>query len=167
MKVFGIVGSSGSGKTTLLKRLIPELAGRGVRLATVKHSHHGAMVDGPGDPGFEARNAGAVASLIASPSRWVKVERRAEDDEPTLEDILARLSPADLVLIEGFKRYPHAKLEVYRPDHGREPIWPQDPSVAAVASDAKDLPDLGGRPLFSLEDVAGIATFLLSHPGTQ
>ena len=166
MKVFGIVGSSGSGKTALLKRLIPELAGRGVRLATVKHSHHGAMVDGPGDPGFEARSAGAVASLIASSSRWVKVERRAEDDEPSLADILARLSSADLVLIEGFKRYPHTKLEVYRPAHGRDPLWPEDPSVAAVASDAAQLVGID-RPLFSLEDIPGIATFLLTHSQTR
>lgn len=162
MKIFGIVGSSGSGKTTLLKRLIPELTGRGLRLATVKHSHHGAAVDGPGDFGYSAREAGAVASLLAGPERWVKVERRAAEDEPGLDDILAKLSPADLVLIEGFKRYPHPKLEVYRPVHGRDPLWPSDASVAAVASDQEGLEGLD-RPRFSLDDVPAIATFLMTY----
>lgn len=162
MRIFGIVGSSGSGKTTLLKRLIPELCGRGLRLATVKHSHHGASVDGVGDFGYSAREAGAVASLVAGPERWVKVERRNPDEEPSLDDILAKLSPADLVLIEGFKRYPHPKLEVYRPVHGRDPLWPSDASVAAVASDERALSVID-RPFFSLDDVPAIATFLMTY----
>ena len=166
MNVFGIVGSSGSGKTTLLKRLIPQLAAQGVRVATVKHSHHGAAVDGPGDLGFEVRAAGAVASLIAGPERWVRVEARQEGDEPSLEDVLSKLTYADLVLIEGFKRYPHLKLEVYRPGHGRDPLWPEDPSIMAVASDATELPGLD-RPLLSLEDIQGIATFLITHSGKR
>jgi molybdopterin-guanine dinucleotide biosynthesis protein B len=166
MKVFGIVGSSGSGKTTLLKRLIPELAARGLRVATVKHSHHGAMVDGAGDIGFDVRAAGAVASLVAGPERWVKVETRSEGDEPSLDDVLSKLTYADLVLIEGFKRYPHLKLEVHRPEHGRDPLWPEDASVVAVASDAVSLAGLD-RPLLSLEDIQGIATFLTTHPGTR
>jgi molybdopterin-guanine dinucleotide biosynthesis protein B len=165
MKVFGIVGSSGSGKTTLLKRLIPVLVGQGVRLATVKHSHHGAMVDGPGDPGFEARAAGAVASLVGGPERWIKVERRKENDEPTLDEVLSKLSYADFVLIEGFKRYPHPKIEVHRPGHGRDALWPSDASILAVASDVSSLPGLD-RPLLPLEDVAAIAKFLITHPGT-
>lgn len=166
MKIFGIVGSSGSGKTTLLRQLIPELVARGVRVATVKHSHHGAAADGPGDPGFEARKAGAVASMVAGPERWIRVEVRNDGDEPGLDDILAKLSQADLVLIEGFKRYSHAKIEVYRAAHGRAPLWPDDDKVVAVASDQAGLPGLD-RPLFSLEDVPGIATFLLTHPETQ
>ncbi len=166
MKIFGIVGSSGSGKTTLLKRLIPELVARGLRLATVKHSHHGASADQPGDIGFEARRAGAVASLMAGPERWIRVDIRSPVEEPGLDELLAKLSQADLVLIEGFKRYPHAKIEVFRPLHGRAPLWPDDPSVVAVASDAAVLPGLD-RPLLSLEDVAGMAMFLMTHPGTQ
>jgi molybdopterin-guanine dinucleotide biosynthesis protein B len=164
MKIFGIVGPSGSGKTTLLKRLIPQLVHQGLRVATVKHSHHGASVDGPGDPGFEARQTGATASLVAGTQRWIRVCRETVGDEPSLDDVLARLSGADLVLIEGFKRYPHAKIEVHRPSHGRAPLWPTDASVVAIASDASSLPGLD-RPLLALDDIGAIASFLTSHPG--
>ncbi len=164
MKIFGIVGPSGSGKTTLLKLLIPELARRGLRVATVKHSHHGAQVDGPSDPGFESRQAGAVASLVAGPQRWIKVRRETMGDEPGLNDVLARLTGADLVLIEGFKRYPHPKIEVHRPSYGREPLWPTDASVVAVASDAAALPALD-RPLLALDDIGAVADFLMTHAG--
>lgn len=162
MKVCGIVGSSGSGKTTLLRRLIPELVQRGLKIATVKHSHHGALVDAAGGPGFDARAAGAVASLVAGPERWILVQRRSPEDEAGLDDVLARLSYADLALIEGFKRYPHPKLEVFRPRHGREPLWPQDDSILAVVSDQAALVGLD-RPLLPLEDAAAVATFLLTR----
>ncbi|TAN52935.1 MAG: molybdopterin-guanine dinucleotide biosynthesis protein B [Rhodospirillales bacterium] len=164
MRIIGIVGPSGSGKTSLLKLLIPELARRGLRVATVKHSHHGAQPDGPGDPGFEARAAGAVASLVAGPERWIKVCQESVGDEPSLNDVLARLTGADLVLIEGFKRYPHPKIEVHRPSHGRDPLWPTDASVVAVASDAPSLSGLD-RPLLALGDIGAVADFLLTHCG--
>jgi molybdopterin-guanine dinucleotide biosynthesis protein B len=164
MKVFGIVGYSGSGKTTLLRRLIPELVGRGLRIATVKHTHHRVAVDGPGDPGFEARARGATASLVAGPERWFQVTAADPQRAIDLAQVVAPLAPADLVLIEGFKRYPHAKLEVHRAQTGK-PLWCEtDPLVVAVASD-HPLPHLA-CPVLALDKVAAIADFILAHPGT-
>jgi molybdopterin-guanine dinucleotide biosynthesis protein B len=162
LKVFGIVGFSGSGKTTLLKRLIPEIRGRGVRVATVKHTHHKVKVDGPGDPGFDDRLAGAVESVVASRRRFVSV-REGLVAQAGVPDILARLEPVDLVLIEGFKRYAHVKLEVHRAATGRELWCVSDPHVVAVASDV-ELANLA-IPRLDLDDVAAIADFILAHPG--
>jgi molybdopterin-guanine dinucleotide biosynthesis protein B len=163
VKVFGIVGFSGSGKTTLLKRLIPEITRRGVRVATVKHTHHKVKVDGPGDAGYEDRRAGALESAMASQSRWVLVGAGLAPDAG-VPDILARLEPVDLVLIEGFKRYPHVKIEVHRAATGRELWCVSDPNVAAVASDV-ELANLA-IPRLDLDDVAAIADFILAHPGS-
>ncbi|MBI4968346.1 MAG: molybdopterin-guanine dinucleotide biosynthesis protein B [Rhodospirillales bacterium] len=165
MKVFGIVGYSGSGKTTLLRRLIPELVGRGLSIATVKHTHHRVTVDAPGDPGFEARARGAIASLVAGPERWYQVNAVDPERAIDLAQVVAPLAPADLVLIEGFKRYPHAKLEVHRAQTGK-PLWrASDPQVVAVASD-HPLPDLD-CPWLALDDVKAIADFILAHPGSR
>jgi len=163
MKAFGVAGWSGSGKTTLLKRLIPELVSRGVSVSTVKHAHHEFDIDLPGKDSYEHRAAGATEVLVSSARRWAVVHELRGDAELTLADILARMSPVDLVLIEGFKSEGHDKLEVYRPSLAKAPIYPSDPSVVAVASDE---PITGLRlPRLALDDVTSIADFVLEHCG--
>jgi molybdopterin-guanine dinucleotide biosynthesis protein B len=163
MKIFGVTGWSGSGKTTLLKRLIPDIVARGVTVSTVKHAHHEFDIDLPGKDSYEHRAAGATEVMISSARRWAVVHELRGGDELILPEILHRLSPVDLVLVEGFKREGHDKLEVYRAAVGKPPLYVDDPHVVAVASDA---PVSGLRlPRLDLDDVAGIADFVLEHCG--
>ena len=163
MKIFGVAGWSGSGKTTLLKRLIPEIVARGVTVSTVKHAHHEFDIDVPGKDSYEHRAAGAAEVMVSSLRRWAVVHELRGDDELTLPEILKHMTPVDLVLIEGFKREPHDKLEVYRASLGKPPLYPDDPHVVAVASDA---PVPGLRlPRLDLDDIAGIADFVLERCG--
>jgi molybdopterin-guanine dinucleotide biosynthesis protein B len=163
MKIFGVAGWSGSGKTTLLKRLIPEIVARGVTVSTVKHAHHEFDIDVPGKDSYEHRAAGATEVMVSSRRRWAVVHELRGDDELTLAEILKRMSPVDLVLVEGFKREAHDKLEVYRASVGKPPLYPDDPRVVAVASDG---PVPGLRlPRLDLDDVAGIADFVLERCG--
>ena len=163
MRVFGLVGWSGSGKTTLLVRLIPEMTRRGVRVSTVKHAHHAFDVDKPGKDSWEHRQAGATEVMISSAARWALMHEHRGAPEATLEELLERMSPVDLVLIEGFKRHRHEKLEVHRPSVGKPLMTPEDPDIVAVASDAA-LPGLA-VPLLDLGDPAGIAEFILAAAG--
>jgi molybdopterin-guanine dinucleotide biosynthesis protein B len=163
MKLFGIAGWSGSGKTTLLKRLIPELVRRGISVSTVKHAHEGFDIDLPGKDSYEHRKAGAREVMISSPRRWAIVHELDGDKEPPLEDLLAKMTPVDLVLIEGFKRAPHEKLEVHRPSLGKPPLYPDDSTVVAVASD-EPIPNLRIRRL-ELGDVEAIADFICARCG--
>ena len=140
MRVLGLVGWSGSGKTTLLTALIPLLRAGGTRVSTVKHAHAGFDMDRPGKDSFRHREAGAHEVLITSPARWVLMHE-VTGEEPSLPDVLARLGPVDLVLVEGFKSHPYPKIEVYRPSLGKPPLWPGDGSIIAVASDIADLKD--------------------------
>lgn len=134
--VFGLCGWSGSGKTTLLTRLIPCLTARGLRVSTIKHAHKGFDIDRPGKDSYQHRAAGAAEVLVASPQRWALLcENPANAPEPELADLLARLAPVDLVLVEGFKRDPHPKLEVWRAATGKPLLAPDDPHIVAVASD--------------------------------
>jgi molybdopterin-guanine dinucleotide biosynthesis protein B len=137
--VIGLVGASGSGKTTLITRLLPILAGRGLRVAVLKHAHHGFDIDRPGKDSYRAREAGATQVLVASRERWVLMrEIPAPAAEPPFSELLARFDPAevDLVLVEGFARESFPKIEVYRPSHGHPPkCWPHDTDVCAVATD--------------------------------
>jgi molybdopterin-guanine dinucleotide biosynthesis protein B len=158
MKLFGIAGWSGSGKTTLLKRLIPELRQRGIAVSTIKHAHEGFDIDLPGKDSYEHRKAGAREVTISSPRRWAIVHELDGDDEPPLAELLAKMAPVDLVLIEGFKRATHEKLEVHRPSLGKAPLYPDDPTVVAVASD-EPIPDLRIKRL-DLHDVEAIADFI-------
>ena len=163
MKAFGVAGGSGSGKTTLLKRLIPELVSRGVCVSTVKHAHHEFDIDLPGKDSYEHRAAGATEVLVSSARRWAVVHELRGEAELTLANILTRMSPVDLVLIEGFKSEGHDKLEVHRPSLGKAPLYPSDPSVVAVVSDE---PITGLRlPRLALDDVTSIADFVLEHCG--
>lgn len=161
MRVFGLAGWSGSGKTTLVVQLIPELVRRGISVSTIKHAHHAFDVDQPGKDSFEHRQAGASEVLVASANRFALMREHRGAPEPGLEALLARLAPVDLVLVEGFKRDHHDKLEIHRPSLGKPLLANDDPHVVAVASDA---PVAGLHvPLLALGDIPAIADFVLAH----
>jgi molybdopterin-guanine dinucleotide biosynthesis protein MobB len=134
MTLLGITGWSGSGKTTLLAALIPVLAARGLSVSTIKHAHHDFDLDQPGKDSWRHRAAGAQEVLIAAGRRWALLHEN-HGEEPDLADLLPRLAPVDLVLVEGYKASSHPKLEVHRPSLGKPPIWPGRPDIIAVASD--------------------------------
>lgn len=157
MKVLGIAGYSGSGKTTLLERLLPRLRAGGLRVAVVKQSHHDVEVDKPGKDSWRHRQAGANEVLLASPKRWMLVHELAGAAEPALAELLARLSPCDLVLVEGFRHGDHAKLEVHRDALGQPWLYPGDPHVLAVLGDPPPTP----MPHFGLDDLDAIHAFIL------
>lgn len=135
MKVLGLVGWSGSGKTTLLTALLPLFAARGLSVSTIKHAHHGFDLDRPGKDSYRHREAGAQEVLVASGTRWALMHE-VRGPEPRLPELLERLSPVDLVLVEGFKAHPYPKIEVHRPALGKPPIWPEQPGIVAVACDS-------------------------------
>jgi molybdopterin-guanine dinucleotide biosynthesis adapter protein len=161
MHVFGLAGWSGSGKTTLLTRLLPELTRRGLTVSTVKHAHHSFDLDQPGKDSWRHREAGASEVMVASARRWALIHEHHGAAEPPLEALIGQMTPVDLLLVEGFKRGAHAKLEVHRPSLGKPLLCRDDPHIVAVASDAP----IGGLgvPLFALDDVAAIAGFILAH----
>jgi molybdopterin-guanine dinucleotide biosynthesis protein B len=135
--VLGLVGWSGAGKTTLMKHMLPLLVARGLRVATIKHAHHDFDVDLPGKDSWEHRRAGAGEVIVCSARRWVQMHELGDAPEPSLGELLRKLDPCDLVLIEGFKHERHLKLEVFRPALGKAPLYPQDARVRAVATDAE------------------------------
>lgn len=159
-RLLGVTGWSGAGKTTLLTALIPLLVERGLRVTTLKHAHHEFDVDTPGKDSYEHRRAGASEVLVASSRRWVLMHELGDRPEPSLGELLRRLSGCDLILVEGYKRERHPKLEVYRPLVGKPPLYPDDPHVVAVATDAT----LAGShlPVLPLDDVPAIAEAILS-----
>lgn len=161
MKVFGLAGWSGSGKTTLVVRLLPELIGRGIAVSTVKHAHHNFDVDQPGKDSWRHREAGAREVLVGSARRWALVHELGDEDEPTLDELLSHLAPVDLVLVEGFKRDAIDKLEVFRHENGKPPLFTDDPRVVAVASDGP-LPE-ARVPVLDIDDIAAIADFIIDH----
>lgn len=140
--VLGVIGSSGSGKTTLLEFLIAELAAAGLKVNVIKHSHHDLELEPPRKDSARLRMAGAAEVMVASPFRVAIVRELRGAPEPSLDEQLDRLSPADLTLLEGFKSYPIAKLEVYRAAAGKPPLYPDDANVVAVASDQPRPADL-------------------------
>ena len=159
MRLIGLAGWSGAGKTTLLRRLIPCLVARGVSVATIKHAHHGFDVDVPGKDSWEHRRAGASQVLVASARRWALMTE-LKGAEPGLGDLAARLDPVDLVLVEGFKREGHPKIEVHREANGKPWLWPEDARILLVASDAPPAP--GAPPSLHLDDVDALADAALS-----
>lgn len=161
MQVFVIAGYSGSGKTTLLEAVIPCLRERGLRISVIKHSHHGFDIDKPGKDSWRHREAGAQEVMLLSNQRWVLMHELRDQPEPSLEEQLSRLSPCDLVLIEGFKTSPLPKIEVYRPANGKPPLWVDNSSVVAVASD-EALPELD-RPWLDLNQPAQVAEFIVNY----
>ena len=163
MNVFGLVGWSGAGKTTLMVALLQELASRGVSVSTMKHAHHNFDVDKPGKDSYEHRAAGAREVLVTSANRWALMHELQGAPEPDIDTLIGRMTPVDLLLIEGFKHHSHTKLEVHRPSLCKPLLAHDDPRVVAVASDA---PIEGlGVPRLDLDDVAGIANFILARTG--
>ena len=159
MKVFGIAGYSGSGKTTLLEKLIPQFTARGLRVSVIKHAHHGFDIDRPGKDSYRHREAGASEVLLSCNDRWALMNERRDGSDVTLDELLARLAPCDLVLVEGFKQEPIPKLEVYRPENGKPPLFPERSDIVAVASNVALAASL---PRLALDDVAAIADFVMN-----
>ncbi|MEW5787438.1 MAG: molybdopterin-guanine dinucleotide biosynthesis protein B [Pseudomonadota bacterium] len=158
MKTLGFAGFSGAGKTTLIEGLLPRLAAAGLTVSVVKQSHHDFEVDKPGKDSWRHRRAGAREVLLTSPHRWMLVHELDGAPEPDLAAHLARLSPCDLVLVEGFRHAAHAKIEVWRAANGKAWLHPADPHVLAVAADG---PPPGRLPHFPLDDLDGLAAFIL------
>src|SRR6185295_2595774 len=155
MRIIGLAGWSGSGKTTLLAKVIPRIVARGLEVSTLKHAHHGFDVDQPGKDSHTHRMAGATEVLIGSSARFALVHELRGAPEPTLKALLARLSPVDLVIVEGYKAAPIPKLEVHRAAVGKPLLYPDDACVVAIASDAAlSAVEL---PVVSLNDVDKIA----------
>ena len=160
MKVFGLAGWSGSGKTTLIVKLIPEFANRGLTVSTLKHAHHDFDIDKPGKDSFEHRRAGASEVMISASNRWALMHENKDNMEPDLNQLLARMSPVDLLLVEGFKWHPHPKMEVYRPIVGKPILQKNDSGIVAIATDEK-LMNIT-VPSFNLSDISLIADFILN-----
>jgi molybdopterin-guanine dinucleotide biosynthesis protein B len=158
MRVIGLAGWSGSGKTTLVTKVIPVLVKRGLKIATVKHAHHEFDTDQPGKDSWLHRRAGAAEVAVVSSRRWAIVHELEDEPEPSLDDVLMKLSPIDLVIVEGFKRHPHPKLEVYRATVGKPLLHPDDDCIVAVATDAP-LPQ-AQVPVVLLDDIETIANVL-------
>ena len=162
MKIFGFAGWSGSGKTTLIEKLIPLFVQRGLKVSLVKHAHHSFDVDQPGKDSYRHRHAGCSEVLVTSSKRWVLMHELRGAPEPSFPELLERVSPCDLLLVEGFKREKLPKLEIYRASVGESLLYPQDPNIVGIASDAKVDTKL---PQFDLNDAPVIADFVLRHVG--
>jgi molybdopterin-guanine dinucleotide biosynthesis protein B len=162
--VIGIAGWKNSGKTTLVERLVAELVRRGWRVATVKHAHHEAQIDDGATDSARHRRAGAAEVALVTGARWAIVHELRGEEEPTLDEVLARLSPSDLVIVEGYKREPIPKIEVRRAEQAsKEPLAAGDPNVIAIAADHA-VAD-AGLPVFALDDIASIADFIAKRFG--
>ena len=157
MKVIGIAGWSGAGKTTLLKRTIPHLLKEGLRVSVIKHAHHEFDVDVPGKDSWEHRQAGAAEVLVSSSRRWALMHELRGAAEPRLQDLLARMSPVDLVLVEGFKREPHRKIEVHRVANDKPWLFPDDPGIVGIVTDAAVDTRL---PVTHLDDIDAAAVLI-------
>jgi molybdopterin-guanine dinucleotide biosynthesis adapter protein len=162
MKIFGFAGYSGSGKTTLIEQLIPLIIARGVTVSLIKHAHHTFEIDQPGKDSFRHRKAGCTEVLVTSSRRWALMHELSGAPEPMLADHVKRMSPCDLLLVEGYKREAIPKLEVYRAGVGEPLIHPHDQNVVAIASDARVETSL---PQLDLNAPAAIADFILLHTG--
>jgi molybdopterin-guanine dinucleotide biosynthesis protein B len=162
MKVFGFAGYSGSGKTTLIEKLIPLFVRSGIAVSLVKHAHHTFDVDQPGKDSYRHRSAGCTEVLVTSSRRWALIHELRGAVEPSLADHVKRLSPCDLLLVEGFKREPIPKLEVFRAEVGEPLLHPHDENIVAIASDARLTTRL---PQFDLNAPQAIAEFVLRHLG--
>ena len=160
MRVIGFAGWSGAGKTTLIVRLIPELNRRGFRVSTIKHAHHNFDLDQPGKDSYEHRAAGAEEVLVASANRVALMRELRGAPEPSLAELLRLLKKVDLVLVEGFKRDPLPKIEVFRAANGEPPLYPDDRNIVALIRDAGPS---GGLPHALIDDIAAAADLVLAH----
>ena len=157
-RIIGLAGWSGSGKTTLITKLIPRMIARGLRVSTLKHAHHGFDLDQPGKDSFMHRMAGATEVVVSSSKRWAILHELREEPEWDLGALVGKMSPVDLVLVEGFKRDSFPKLEIYRAANGKPLIQPEDPYVVAIATDTA-LPE-AKVPLVDLNDIEAITDLL-------
>ena len=158
MKVWGVTGWKNSGKTGLMERLVTEFVGRGLKVSTVKHAHHVFDIDHPGRDSYRHREAGAREVLLSSRKRWALMHENHDEEDASLDELLAKLSPVDLVLIEGFKSARHPKVEAHRAETGNPLIAPDDETVRVIASDSDVA--VAGRPTFDLNDTVAIADFI-------
>ncbi|WJR77196.1 molybdopterin-guanine dinucleotide biosynthesis protein B [Bradyrhizobium sp. NP1] len=157
MKVIGLSGWSGAGKTTLLKRVLPHLLGEGLHVSVIKHAHHAFDVDVPGKDSWVHRQAGATEVLVSSSRRWALMHELRGANEPRLPELLARMTPVDLVIVEGFKREPHRKIEVHRAANGKPWLYPDDPGIVGLATDTAVETTL---PVAHLDDIEAVAVLL-------
>ena len=157
MRVIGLAGWSGAGKTTLVVRLVPELVRRGLTVSTVKHAHHGFDVDTPGKDSHTHRMAGATEVLVASGRRWALMHELRAEPEPTIYELLTKMSPVDLVVVEGYKSEPHRKIEVHRSANGKPLLFPGDAGIVGIAADVAVETAL---PTAHLDDIPAIAAML-------
>jgi molybdopterin-guanine dinucleotide biosynthesis protein B len=161
MRIIGLAGWSGSGKTTLVTKVLPRLIARGQRVSTLKHAHHGFDLDQPGKDSFMHRTAGATEVVISSAKRFAVLHELRDEPEWDLPELLLKLSPVDLVLVEGFKRDAFPKLEIHRKANGKPLLHPDDPHIVAIAADVA-LPH-ASVPVIDLDDIERIADVLLKH----
>ena len=162
MKLYGVTGYKNAGKTGLMERLVAEFTARGITVSTIKHAHHATDIDHSGRDSFRHREAGAGQVIVSSPVRWALMTELRGAEEPSLDDLLARLNPVDLVLIEGYKTAPHPKVEAHRFETGRPLLAPDNPTITAVASNAQ--PDVT-CPVFHLDNTPAIADFIAAEVG--
>ena len=160
MKIFGIAGYSGAGKTTLIEKLLPALRAHGLKVSVIKHAHHEFDIDRPGKDSYRVREAGASEVMITGGWRWALLHELRDEAEPSLANYLSHFSACDLVLVEGFKHEPIPKLEVHRLATGRPPMFPDNPHVVALVTDAAPATAL---PCFGLDDAAAIAAFVIER----
>ncbi len=165
MKVFGFAAYSGAGKTTLIERLIPRFVARGLKVSLIKHTHHNFDLDKSGKDSYRHREAGATEVMLVCDRRWVLMHELRDEPEPGFEQQIATLSPCDLVLVEGFKATPIPKLEVHRRANGKPFIWPENPSIVALATPAAERPADCPLPWLDLDDHEAIAAFILEQTG--
>jgi molybdopterin-guanine dinucleotide biosynthesis protein B len=159
MKIFGLAGWSGSGKTTLIVKLMPELVGRGFEVSTMKHAHHNFDIDEPGKDSYEHRVAGAKEVMISAANRWALMHELRGEEKPSVEELIGRMTPVDLLLVEGFKSHLHPKIEVHRPSVGKPLLQKDDKEIVAVASDE----EIAGLPVpvLDINDSGTIADFIV------
>lgn len=162
MNIYGVVGWKNSGKTTLVERLVSEITSRGLTVSTIKHAHHAFDVDTPGKDSYRHRTAGASEVMVSSGARWALMAELREADEPPLPDLIAKLTPVDLVLIEGYKRDRHPKVEAHRAATGAGLISADDDTIRAIATNDPVESDL---PLLPLDNEAAVADFILAELG--
>ena len=160
-KVIGVAGFKNAGKTTLVEKLVTELTRRGHRISTVKHAHHSFDIDHEGRDSFRHRKAGASEVAVVSRHRWAIIHESRQDAEPTLDEILSKLAPCDLVIVEGYKRDTHDKIEVRNLDLAHPKLAGDDPTVVALAANGP-VPD-APVPVFDRDDVAALASFIENH----
>ena len=160
-KIIGVAGFKNAGKTTLVEKLVVDLTARGFRISTVKHAHHSFDIDHEGRDSFRHRKAGATEVAVVSSGRWALIHELRNEEEPTLDDILQKLAPSDLVIVEGYKRDAHKKIEVRNLSLDHPRLAGDDPTIVAIAATGviADSP----VPVFDRDDVTALSAFIVSH----